>query len=151
MTKTGTPGGPGGALAWDDWTPVPGVGDIAPGVALVASPATAGFTAYVVRASDQAVLAIGYANKAWTAPKQTPLSGVPTAAATGDGTPYVFVRGGSGGIQVMNGTSALTGVIQGRSAGLDSALPPGAAATADGKIALVTAVSPTKLRIAYSG
>jgi len=125
---------------------VPGVGDVAPGVALAANPATSGYTAYVVRAADQGVLAIGYANKAWATPVQTALSGVPAAATSANGTTYVFVRGGNGGVRVSSGASgpAVAG-------GVDTALPPGATATPEGKIALVTAVSPTKLRVSYSG
>jgi hypothetical protein len=142
VTTTGAPQGTG--FLWDSWASVPGVGNVGPGVALVPDAATSGFTAYVVRASDQTVLAISASGKEWDAPKSTPLSGAPTAAATGDGTQYVFVRGSGGAVRVMNGSG------QAGAGGLQTALPPSAAATADGKIAIVTALSATKLRVSYS-
>jgi hypothetical protein len=72
------------------------------------------------------------------------LSGQPTAATAGDGTPYVFVRSPNGSVRMMNGSG------QAVSGGLDSELPPGAVTTADGKIAVVVGVSPTRLKVAYS-
>lgn len=142
VTTTGAP--QSGGFLWDPWAPVPGVGNVGPGVALVPDAATSGFTAYVVRASDETVLAISASGKEWDAPKSTPLTGAPTAAETGDGTQWVFVRGSGGAVRVMNGSG------QAGAGGLQTALPPSAAATADGKIAIVTAVSPTKLRVSYS-
>ena len=145
MTITGSPSGGSGTYSWGEWQPVPGVGDVANGVALAATPATSGYNAYVERASDQGIIAITYANKLWGAPAQTPLSGLPTAATSGDGTPYVFVRSAGGAVKAMNGNG------QAGAGGMDSVLPPGAAQTPDGKVVVVTAASSTKLRVAYSG
>jgi hypothetical protein len=143
MTSTGSPGG-SGAYSWGDWQAVPGADDVA-GVALTAAPATSGFNAYVSRASDEGVLAIPYANKQWGTPAQTPLSGLPTAATSGDGTAYVFVRSAGGAVKAMNGNG------QAGAGGLQSALPPGATQTPDGRVVVVTAASPTRLRVSYSG
>jgi hypothetical protein len=90
-------------------------------------------------------MAIPYANKLWGAPAQTPLSGLPTAATSGDGMPYVFVRSAGGAVKAMNGNG------QAGAGGLASTLPPGATQTPDGRIVVVTASAPTKLRVAYSG
>jgi hypothetical protein len=144
MTSTGTPSGGSGEYSWTDWQPVPGTGDLA-GVALTATPATSGYSAYVARASDESVMAIPYANKQWGAPASTPLSGLPTAATSADGTPYVFVRSAGGAVKAMNGNG------QAGAGGLQSALPPGATQTSDGRVVVVTAASPTRLRVSYSG
>jgi hypothetical protein len=145
MTSTGTPTGAGGAYVWSDWQPVPGAADLGSGVALASTPATSGYTAYAARASDEGVMAIAYANKQWAAPAQTPLAGLPTAATSGDGTAYVFVRSAGNAVKAMNGNG------QAGAGGLQSVLPPGATQTPDGRIAVVTASSPTKLRVSYSG
>jgi serine/threonine protein kinase len=145
MTTTGSPSGGSSTYSWSEWQPVPGVGDATGGVALTATPATSGYNAYVERASDQGIIAITYANKLWGAPVQTPLSGLPAAATSGDGTPYVFARSSGGAVKAMNGNG------QAGAGGLDSALPPGAAQTPDGKVVVVTAASSTKLRVVYSG
>lgn len=137
---------PGNAGAvWADWAAVPSVGDVAPGVAFAEGSNSSNYTVYVPRVSDQAVLAVSYADGAWSAPKQTALTGWPAVAATGDGTPYVFVRSANGAVRIMNDSGRVG------AGGMDSALPPAVASTPDGKIAVVTAVSPTKLRVAYSG
>ena len=94
-------------------------------------------------------MAVDFSGGSWSAPKQTALTGLPTAATASDGTPYVFVRDSSGAIRVLTGSSSGSG--QAVSGGLDSVLPPGVAATADGRIAVVTAASPTRLQVAYSG
>jgi hypothetical protein len=145
MTSTGTPTGTSGAYSWGEWQAVPGAGDLGSGVALAVTPATSGFTVYVPRASDESVMAIAYANKQWGAPVQTPLSGLPTAATSGDGASYVFVRSVGGAVKAMNGNGQAGG------GGLQSVLPPGATQTPDGRVAVVTAASPTKLRVSYSG
>jgi serine/threonine-protein kinase len=137
--------GTAGAYTWGEWQPVPGVGDVTSGVALTATPVTSGYNAYVERASDQGVLVIPYANKLWGAPVQTPLAGLPTAATSADGTPYVFVRSTGGAVKAMNGNG------QAGAGGLDSTLPPGATQTPDGRVVVVTGSAPTKLRVAYSG
>ena len=90
-------------------------------------------------------MAIAYANKLWGTPVQTPLSGLPTAATSGDGTSYVFVRSTGGAVKAMNGNG------QAGAGGLQSVLPPGATQTPDGRVVVVTAASPTKLRVSYSG
>ena len=145
MTSTGTPVGTSGEYTWSDWQPVSAAGDLGSGVALASTPATSGFTAYVPRASDEGVMAIAYANKLWGTPVQTPLSGLPTAATSGDGTAYVFVRSTGGSVKAMNGNG------QAGAGGLQSVLPPGATATPDGRVAVVTAESLTRLRVSYSG
>jgi serine/threonine protein kinase len=145
MTATGTPTGTAGDYTWSDWQPVSAAEDLGSGVALASTPATSGFTAYVPRASDEGVMAIAYANKLWGTPVQTPLSGLPTAATSGDGTAYVFVRSTGGAVKAMNGNG------QAGAGGLQSVLPPGATATPDGRVAVVTAASPTRLRVSYSG
>ncbi|WP_194904875.1 protein kinase domain-containing protein [Catenulispora rubra] len=145
MTSTGTPAGTSGQYTWSDWQPVSAAADLGSGVALASTPGTPGFTAYVPRASDEGVMAIAYANKLWGTPVQTPLSGLPTAATSGDGTAYVFVRSTGGSVKAMNGNG------QAGAGGLQSVLPPGATATPDGRVAVVTAESPTKLRVSYSG
>ncbi|MBS2546263.1 serine/threonine protein kinase [Catenulispora sp. NL8] len=145
MTSTGTPSGSSGAYSWSDWQAVPGTGNLASGVALAPTSAPSGYTAYVPRASDGGVMAIAYTNKLWGTPVQTPLSGLPTAATTGDGASYIFVRSGGGAVKAMNANGqAGTGDLQ-------SVLPPGATQTPDGRVAVVTAASPTKLRVSYSG
>jgi serine/threonine-protein kinase len=154
MTATGTPasaastGSPAGSdgLTWADWTAVPGIGDVAPAVALAANPAMSGFVVYAERATDQSVLALGFSYQAWATPVQTPLTGAPAAATSGNGTPYGFARAASGGVRVYGGTSGPA-----TSGGVDSVLPPAATTTPEGKIALVTAVSPIKLRVSYGG
>jgi serine/threonine-protein kinase len=146
MTTTGTPiGGTGDGMAWSAWQPVSTAADLGSGVALAPAAASSGYTAYVPRASDDDVMAIAYANKQWATPVQTPLSGLPTAATSGDGTPYIFVRSAGGAVKAMNGNG------QAGAGGLQSVLPPGATQTPDGRLAVVTAASPTKLRVSYSG
>jgi len=148
MTTTGTPSGASGAYTWSDWQAVPAAGDVAPGVALTGGPAVSGdtaYTAYVARASDLGIMEIPHANGAWGAPAPTALTGIPTAATSADGTPYVFVRSATGAIKAMNGNG------QAGAGRLESALPPGATQTPDGRVVVVTAASPTKLRVSYSG
>jgi serine/threonine-protein kinase len=142
---TGRPSGASGAYAWSTWKPVPTVGDLGSGVALAPTPSTSGYTAYVPRASDDDVMAIAYANDLWGTPVQTPLSGLPTAATSGDGSAYVFVRSAGGAVKAMNGNG------QAGAGGLQSVLPPGATQSPDGRVAVVTAASSTKLRVSYSG
>ncbi|MEY9907043.1 serine/threonine protein kinase [Catenulispora sp. MAP12-49] len=145
MTATGTPSGASGAFSWSEWQAASSAADLGPGVALASTPSTSGYTAYVPRASDDGVMAIAYANKLWGTPVQTPLSGLPTAATSGDGTSYVFVRSAGGAVKAMNGNG------QAGAGGLQSVLPPGATETPDGRVAVVTAASSTKLRVSYSG
>ena len=145
MTATGTPSGASGAFSFGEWQAVSTVGDLGSGVALTPSPSTSGYTAYVPRASDDGIMAIAYANKSWGTPVQTPLSGLPTAATSGDGTSYVFVRSVGGAVKAMNGNG------QAGAGGLQSVLPPGATEMPDGRLAVVTAASSTKLRVSYSG
>ena len=135
MTATGTPSGASGAFSWSDWQAASSAADLGPGVALASTPSTSGYTAYVPRASDDGVMAIAYANKLWGTPVQTPLSGLPTAATSGDGTSYVFVRSAGGAVKAMNGNG------QAGAGGLQSVLPPGATETPDGRVAVVTAAS----------
>jgi len=145
MVTTGTPHGTSGSYSWSAWQPVSTMGDLGSGVALAPTPSTSGYTAYVPRASDDDVMAIAYANNLWGTPVQTPLSGLPTAATSGDGSSYVFVRSAGGAVKAMNGNG------QAGAGGLQSVLPPGATQTPDGRVAVVTAASPTKLRVSYSG
>ena len=134
-----------GAYIWSAWKPVPTMGDLGMGVALTPTASTSGYTAYVPRASDDDIMAIAYANNMWGTPVQTPLSGLPTAATSGDGSSYVFVRSAGGVVKAMNGNG------QAGAGGLQSVLPPGATQSPDGRVAVVTAASSTKLRVSYSG
>ena len=145
MTASGTPIGSSGSYSWGDWHAVPGAEGLDSGVALAPTAAASGYTAYVSRSSDEGIMAIPYANKLWGAPVQTPLSGLPTAATSGDGTSYVFVRSAGGTVKAMNANG------QAGAGGLQSVLPPGATQTPDGRVVVVTAASPTKLRVSYSG
>ena len=122
IAATGS-GGPGGA--WSDWRTVSGAGSVDPDVALAAGPGGT-LAAYVLRASDAAVMRVMYQDGHWGYAWPTGAVGLPEAAYTDSGKPYLFLRTVDGDVQVFEPTGAdLRGSMNWVFAGVATQNPPG--------------------------
>lgn len=120
-TGTGLPGG-----TWQPWRQVPGAGSVDPGVALAGAP-DGTLAAYVLRASDAAVMRVMYQDGHWGYAWPTGAVGTPEAAYTNGGKPYLFIRTVDGDVQVFEPTGAdLKGSMNWSFAGITSSGPVGA-------------------------
>jgi serine/threonine protein kinase len=125
--------------AWQQWRAVPAAGSIKPEVAL-AERADGAMAAYVIRASDLAVLRVvndGHWEYGWP----TGAVGRPEAAYIRAGKPYLFIRAVSGDVQVFEPSGAnLKGSMTWVPAGVTSQNPVGVAEDPDhGLVLAVTA------------
>ena len=125
LTTSGT-GAPGSS--WQPWRQVPGAGSVNPNVALAGAP-DGTLAAYVLRASDAAVMRVMYQGGHWGYAWPTGAVGIPEAAYTNGGKPYLFIQTVDGDVQVFEPTGAdLKGSMNWSFAGITSANPVGATA-----------------------
>jgi hypothetical protein len=118
---TGLPGS-----SWQSWRQVPGAGSVNPNVALAGAP-DGTLAAYVLRASDAAVMRVMYQDDHWGYAWPTGAVGIPEAAYTNGGKPYLFIQTVDGDVQVFEPTGAdLRGSMNWAFAGISSADPVGA-------------------------
>jgi serine/threonine-protein kinase len=144
---TGTEAGTG---AWQAWHVISAAGTVKPGVALAARPDGAQ-AAFVVRASDQAVLRLSNAGSsayAWGQSFSTGAVGQPESAYTGAGKPYLFVQTAAGDIQIYEPSgSNLRGAQTTASAGVTSHNPPGVAALPDRRLVVCVTAADGAVRL----
>lgn len=153
LTATGPGAGAGtggGAGSWQPWHSISAAGTVKPGVALAARSDGSSQAAFVVRASDMAVLRLTNSgtsvwNWNWSQGFSTGAVGQPEAAFSGAGKPDLFVQAASGDVQVYQPSGAnLRGAEAAASAGVASRNPPGIAALPDQRLVVcVTAADGT--------
>jgi serine/threonine-protein kinase len=122
-TGTGLPGS-----NWQPWRQVAGAGPVDPSVALAGAP-DGTLAAYVLRASDAAVMRVMYQDDHWGYAWPTGAVGTPEATYTNGGKPYLFIQTVDGDVQVFEPTGAdLRGSMNWAFAGITSSGPVGATA-----------------------
>ncbi|HEV2638178.1 MAG TPA: protein kinase [Actinocrinis sp.] len=140
---------PGADPSWQGWQSVDAAGPVKPGLALAVR-GDGSRAAFVTRARDAAVLRVSYDGR-WEPAWPTGAVGLPAAAYTASGRPYLFVQEITGDIQVFEPSGAdLHGTMTWTTAGVTTQNPPGVGSS-DAAVTVTTVAADGSVAVYRSG